>query len=69
MADITSKADSVMADRTLIVQGICATCTEELVQLYFENSKRSGGGDICSVSMSDLNHQATVIFEEDGGKN
>ena len=40
--------------------------TEQLLQLYFENAKRSGGGDIDKLTIS--GEVATVVFRNKSGE-
>ena len=42
--------------------------TEEAITLFFENSKRSGGGEVEKVEYDEANHSAVVWFREVEGK-
>lgn len=40
-------------DITIIASGILPSTTEDAVRFYFENSRRSGGGEICEIDSTD----------------
>ena len=48
---------------TIIVSGLRSTTTKDTVLYYFQNSRRSGGGEVLNV---DFNEQgdAVVTFQE-----
>ena len=49
------------------VSGVSASIPEEMLELFFESSKRSGGGDIRSIDMFILTEAAIITFEESEG--
>ena len=53
--------------RSLVVQGLNADITEETLELFFENTKRSGGGDIVRITLDPNTGSATILFEEADG--
>ena len=50
------------------VSGIPAGLSEDLLCLYFENTKRSGGGSVVKVVFSEDPGTAIITFEDAGGK-
>ena len=54
--------------RTVHVQGITPEIKDDILKLYFENTKRSGGGDIESINVDRANGSATIIYRESSGK-
>ena len=56
------------ADLTIIVSGLSPSVTEDSVYYYFENSGRSGGGEVLNVDFTDIdNGEAMVTFKEVSG--
>lgn len=53
-------------ERVLEVLGLPAEVDEELLYLYFENKRRSGGGSLLSVEKK--SDRAVLVFEEAEGK-
>lgn len=53
-------------ERTLEVSEVPEGVDEELLSLYFENKRRSGGGPLVSVVKN--GDRATVVFEDAAGK-
>lgn len=52
--------------RTVEVLALPASVDEELLSLYFENKRRSGGGPLVFVEKK--GDRATLVFEEAEGK-
>ena len=50
------------------VSGVCANIPEEMLELFFESSKRSGGGDIRNIDMLTKAKTAIITFEESEGR-
>ena len=50
------------------VSGVSANIPEEMLELFFESSKRSGGGDIRNIDKFTLLEAAIITFEESEGK-
>lgn len=44
---------------TIIASGISPSCSEDAVRYYFENSRRSGGGEVCDI---DLTHDGKAVI-------
>ena len=42
--------------------------SEDMIELYFENTKRSGGGEVREVELDEDRNQAIVFFEDWKGK-
>lgn len=55
------------AVRKVFVSKLPDGCEEETLELYFESTKRSGGGPVTNVLMSDCMQQAVVTFESQEG--
>lgn len=60
---IEENTEEVEDKLTIIVSGLKSTTTKDTVLYYFENSRRSGGGEVLNV---DFNEQgdAVVTFQE-----
>lgn len=54
-------------NRTVEVLGVPEEVEDELLYLYFENKRRSGGGSLVSVELE--GSRALLLFEEAEGKN
>ena len=50
-------------DITIIVSGILSSTSEDAVINYFENSRRSGGGEVSNTHFTD-NGEAIITFTE-----
>lgn len=50
------------------VSGISKHCTEEILVLFFENKKRSGGGTIEEIFIDLEQLVAVITFESDEGE-
>ena len=48
---------------TIIVSGLKSTTTKDFVLYYFENSPRSGGGEVLNIDFNDQG-DAVVTFQE-----
>ena len=48
---------------TIIVSGIVPSTSEDTVTLYFENSRRSGGGDVSDIHYNEKG-EAVITFSE-----
>ena len=48
---------------TIIVSGLKSTTTKDTVLYYFENSRRSGGGEVFNIDFNDEG-DVVVTFEE-----
>ena len=47
------------ADITIVASGISPYSSEDTVRYYFENSRRSGGGEVCDI---DLTHDGKAVI-------
>ena len=54
---------------TIEVSGIPETTSEEFLRMYFENKKRSGGGDIKTMTYDKQEGVATITFSDSSGSN
>ena len=52
----------------VLVSGIKET-NEELLKMFFENKKRSGGGPVKQLDYHNVEGQATITFFSDEGSN
>jgi hypothetical protein len=39
----------------------------EMLEMYFENSKRSGGGDVVDIEFDTVNNMVLVTFDSEDG--
>jgi hypothetical protein len=64
----SSAAEEVVMEleNVLEVKGVAPSTSSDTVEMYFENTRRSGGGDITKISEEDGTFY--IIFEEEGGK-
>ena len=51
----------------IVVSGIKETTTEELLKMFFENKKRSGGGPVKQLDYQNTEGLATITFLGDEG--
>jgi len=51
---------------TVLVKGLSTTHNESVLKLYFTNKKKSGGGDVTSVILTEA--QAYITFVDSNGK-
>ena len=49
------------------ISGISSQISVDTLQLFFENTKRSGGGDIDSIQMVEADEAAIITFGEKSG--
>lgn len=62
-------SDGHSADsRTVRVEGIRADTTNDTLEIFFENKKKSGGGDICETTRSKGSSTALIEFLDVTGK-
>lgn len=54
------------SENVLEVRGVSSKTSEDTVMMYFENTRRSGGGEIKSMKAED--GVFYIIFEDDQGK-
>lgn len=53
-------------DIAIIASGISPSTTEDAVRYYFENSRRSGGGEICDIDLTDDGKFAITFTKVEG---
>ena len=54
--------------KEILVEGFNAKTNQEMVELFFENTKRSGGGEITDIKMCLESGSAVIWFAESAGK-
>ena len=54
--------------KTIQITGLTAQSTEDSIRNYFENEKRSGGGEVETVTFRLEENVAFVTFKDVGGK-
>ena len=54
--------------KAILVEGFNAKTNQEMVELFFENTKRSGGGEITDIKMCQGSDRAVIWFAESAGK-
>ena len=50
------------------ISGINTAISQEKLELFFENTKKSGGGDIKSVDMLPTMQMAIITFQDTAGR-
>lgn len=50
------------------VSNIPTGSSEDAIRFFFENKRKSGGGDINDLDYDEDSHTAIITFEEGGGK-
>ena len=60
---IEENTEEVEDNLTIIVSGLKSTTTKDTVLYYFENSRRSGGGEVLNVDFKEQG-DAVVTFQE-----
>ena len=65
--EVTQEHD-VREGTTIEVHGLDPSTTAEAIQMFFENERRSGGGDVDNVQLDPDTHVAYITFHSrDGG--
>ena len=65
--EVTQEHD-VREGTTIEVHGLDPSTTAEAIQMFFENERRSGGGDVDNVQLDSDDNVAYVTFHSrDGG--
>ena len=54
--------------KTIQITGLTAQSTEDSIRNYFENERRSGGGEVEAVTFRPEENMALVTFKDIGGK-
>ena len=54
--------------KAILVEGFNAKTNQEMVELFFENTKRSGGGEVTDIKMCQGSGSAVIWFAESAGK-
>ena len=54
--------------KTIQITGLTAQSTEDSIHNYFENERRSGGGEVEAVTFRPEENVALVTFKDVGGK-
>ena len=66
--DITDSAAQPHLNKVIEVSGFKSDVNEEMLTMYFENTRRSGGGDILAIRMNARTNKAIITFEDPSGK-
>ena len=53
---------------TVRVNGLPKSCSQEFLQLYFENYKKSGGDTLTEIEYNEGDEMAYLTFETEEGK-
>ena len=61
-------AECVKVTNCILVQGLKPQTSEDVIELYFENDRKSGGGVVMDVTYYAEENKATVTFEDWTGK-
>ena len=60
--DGLTEEEQIQESRTIEVTGLASTTTKDSIKNYFENTRRSGGGDIEDVEFMPEKGYAVVTF-------
>ena len=52
----------------IVVSGLDPSIDEDILSMYFENNRKSGGGDVENVHLNPSDNSATVTFKDLSGK-
>ncbi|XP_041370265.1 uncharacterized protein DDB_G0292186-like [Gigantopelta aegis] len=69
LAGHTLEVRRVPVSKSIIVKNVPAEISADALRMYFENKRRSGGGDILNFDLHTKQGCATITFEEEQGKN
>ena len=58
------KAECVKVTNCILVQGLKPQTSKDIIEVYFENSRKSGGGIVMDVTYYAEENKATVTFED-----
>ncbi|XP_041369652.1 uncharacterized protein LOC121383626 [Gigantopelta aegis] len=61
----TLEVRRVPVSKSIIVKNVPAEISADVIRMYFENKRRSGGGDILNVDLHTKQGCATITFEEE----
>ncbi|XP_072025000.1 protein mono-ADP-ribosyltransferase PARP14-like [Amphiura filiformis] len=62
--NVAVKADTVQVTDCILVQGLETNISEDMLELYFENERKSGGGPVTDVEFDEESNIAIVFFED-----
>ncbi len=60
----TISAEQVKVTDGILVQGLEADTSRDMIELYFENQRKSGGGPVNEVEVNEEENTAFVSFED-----
>lgn len=60
--------DAESTSKTIKITGVAAKTTEDSISNYFENERRSGGGEVEAVDLRPEENVAFVTFKDVDGK-
>lgn len=60
--------DTVASSYAVEIRGLSPTTSEQMLTLFFENRKRSGGGPIAEIIVKPEDRCAVITFESAEGK-
>ena len=66
--DMTDSAAQPHLNKAIEVSGFKSDVSEEMLMMYFENTRRSGGGDILEIQMNARTNNTIITFEDPTGK-
>ena len=56
-----------MGDNAILVEGLKADIPKDVLEMFLESKKRSGGGDINQIHMDQKSGRAIIWYAETGG--
>ena len=60
--------DEKIRTNAILIEGLDSAFEREMLELFFENTKRSGGGEIQNIKMYQKSGRAIIWFAEDEGR-
>ena len=67
-SDDYESTQSKVARRTIIVEGVTKSTSEELLRMLFESTRRTGGGEIEDMEYQPESERATITFQSEDGR-
>lgn len=61
-------AEKVQVTNCILVRGLAANTSKDMMELYFENHRKSGGGPVLDVELNNEENCAIVVFEDYSSK-
>ena len=56
------------SQRAVLVTGLKPSIGKDILEMFFENTKRSGGGEIKQIEINEESGRAIIHFADEAGK-